>query len=382
MCRPATDGEHLATLVREAVDLCRAAHEQLPARAGPGRPPDFARWQLAVLILIAIARRRKTKSSQHAFLVGHGDLLLSAGPLRAALGLDKLPCRSTFMARYADAHAVYERAIELQGRRALARHASSARVVAVDKSIVAARGPAYHRRLQRAVAAGRRPRPAGVDPEAAWGYGPHDGWVWGYSYEVVVCATKNHVVFPLLASVGTASCNEHTSFRAKVPRLPASVRYVLADGGYDGNDIAEAVEHRPRPRPRPRRVGGRRPRGRPPGPRRRFLCPLQARCGKPAVGRVVHRGARERRRQHRAARARFYHSVRGKRLYRQRSRTVEPFNQWFKHLFDLEDRVWHRGLGNNRTMFLAAIFAYQLLLRHSIKSGRRDGCIQWLMDAL
>jgi len=377
MCRSATDGdEHLATLVRQAADLCRAAQDQLPARTGPGRPPDFETWQLAVLILVAIARRRKSKSGQHAFLVRHRTLLLG-GPVGRPLGLDKLPCRSTFMERYPESYAVYEKAIEIQGRRALAQHACCARVVAVDKSIVAARGPAYHRRLQRADRRlGRRPR-AGTDAQAAWGYGPHDGWVWGYSYEVVVCATKNRVVFPLLASAGTASCNEHTSFPAKVPRLPASVRYVLADGGYDGNDIAEAVERRPRRRRRrpPRR-------GRPPGPCRRFVCPLQSRCGKPAVGRVAHRGTRERRRQHRAARDRFYRSVRGKRLYRQRSRTVEPFNQWFKHLFDLEDRVWHRGLGNNRAALLAAVFLYQLLLRHSFRCGRRDGQVQWILDAL
>jgi hypothetical protein len=32
---------------------------------------------------------------------------------------------------------------------------------------------------------------------------------------------------------------------------------------------------------------------------------------------------------------------------------VEPFNEWFKSLFELDDRVWHRGLENNQTQLLA-----------------------------
>lgn len=370
MCHTATDGGHLANLVHDAIALCQAAQQRLPQqRTGPGRPDTYKQWQLAVLIFIAIVHKRKSKSSQWQYLAEHQAAFLKRWGDQ--LELNRFPGRGTYMARYAQAYALYEQAIELQGRKALAQHACCAKVVAADKSIVAAKGPPYHKHQQRT----GTPDP-GTDTQAAWGYSPHDDWVWGYSYEVVVCATKNHVVFPLLASAGTASCNEHKSFLAKVPRLPASVRYVLADGGYDDNDIAEAIERRPgRHTTRGGRSGDK-------STGRRFICPLQSRGGKPAVGQMVHRGRRERRRQHRALRDRFNRSDYGRRLYKLRSRTVEPFNQWFKHLFDLEDRVWHRGLGNNRTMFLAAIFAYQLLLRHSIKSGRRDGCVQWLLDAL
>lgn len=43
----------------------------------------------------------------------------------------------------------------------------------------------------------------------------------------------------------------------------------------------------------------------------------------------------------------FYKSRRGRALYRRRGQTVEPFNEWFKSLFELDHRVWHRGLENN-----------------------------------
>src|SRR5438067_10624274 len=103
----------------------------------------------------------------------------------------------------------------------------------------------------------------GTESQAAWGYSEHDQYVWGYSYEVVVTAPapKKGLVFPLLASVDPASKNEHKSFPAKIPRLAKSVRDVLLDGGYDGNEPAEALEYRAD--------------GRATG--RHYVCPLQAR---------------------------------------------------------------------------------------------------------
>jgi hypothetical protein len=61
---------------------------------------------------------------------------------------------------------------------------------------------------------------------------------------------------------------------------------------------------------------------------------------------------------------------------------VEPFNSWFKELFDLEQKVWHRGLDNNRTQVLAALFSYQLLVRYNHRCGKKNGCIRWILDAL
>jgi hypothetical protein len=183
---------------------------------------------------------------------------------------------------------------------------------------------------------------------------------------VVVCATVNQLVFPLLASADQGSRNEQRSIAEKIPLLPKSVRYGLFDSGYDNNKNAETMEYS--------RSGKR--------TGRRHICPLQARCGKPAVGRTVHRGNRERSRLRRLSRYRFYSSRRGRRLYRLRKQTVEPFNQWFKHLFDLQERAWHRGLDNNRTMLLTAMFIYQLLLRYSFRRGQRDGQIQWILDGL
>ncbi len=82
--------------------------------------------------------------------------------------------------------------------------------------------------------------------------------------------------------------------------------------------------------------------------------------------------------QHRQKRISFYLSPPGQQLYAQRSQTVEPFNDWFKSLFEL----WHYGLQNNQTQILAAIFCYQLLLRYNRRCGRKNGQIKWVLDTL
>jgi hypothetical protein len=355
----ATDGRRLADLVQLAIPACRDAVNDVQ-HTGPGRPPEYQEWQIAVLIVVAVAHRRKSKSSQWRFLRAHQHQLLEP------LGMKKFPCRDTYCRRYLHVHRrLFDKAIERQGKLALKQHVcSAAECVVVDKSLIAARGRPPKR---------RKPR-RGTDREAGWCRSAHDGWVWGYSYEVVVTAPKNGLVFPLLASADAANKNEQKSFAPKVPRLPKSAGDVLADSGYDGNELAEAVE-RPTRRGRGRGRGRRRI-------KRHYVCPLINRAGKPAVGRYPQGGTRERRRQDRRRRDAFFHSQRGRRLYRRRKQSVEPFNSHFKKLFDLEDRVWHRGLDNNRTMILAAIFLYQLLSRYAFKHGQRDQQLQWLLDGL
>jgi hypothetical protein len=309
-----------------------------------------------VLIVVAVLKKRKTKSAQYRFLSEHRAALLPP------LGLARLMSRSDYFDRHRRAAALLDGAVAVQGRLALREHAADAAVVAVDKSLVPACGPPWHQRDRRrgVVPAGRRGR--GVDREAAWGYSEHDDWVYGYSYEVVVTATRGSVPFPLLASADVASASEHRTFADKAARLPRSVRFVDADAGYDSGPAGDAVER------------GRRG--------RRFLCPPQPRAHGPAPGRAKQRGARARSLAARRRRYRFYASRRGRQVYRRRSKTVEPFNQWFKHLFELDEHAWHRGLDNNRTMILAAVFCYQQLVRYNRRRGRRDACMQWILDGL
>lgn len=83
-----------------------------------------------------------------------------------------------------------------------------------------------------------------------------------------------------------------------------------------------------------------------------------------------------------AERQKFLKRPYARRLYSRRKKTVEPFNQWFKSQFELDLKVWHRGLENNRTQILASMFTYQLLVRFNHRCGRPNGRVRWIMDAL
>jgi hypothetical protein len=309
------------------------------------------------LIMVAILKRKKTKSAQYCFLKAHRRELL------AWLGADKFPARSTYFDRYRRAWKLFQVAIEVQGRRAIAEGVADPQLVAIDKSLIAARGPLWHRsdRQRQRIPKGLR----GVDRESAWGCSQHDGWVQGYSFEVIVTATVDGGVFPLAASADTASAKETQTCADKIDALPAQTEYVLVDSGYDSNDLAENMEHDAE--------------GRCTG--RRFLCPENRRGSKRRPGDPPPK-PRDERHARRLARKKFLKSPRGRKLYARRRLTVEPFHEWFKNLFELDHKVWHRGLENNRTQLLAALFAYQLLVRYNHRQDRANAQVKWILDSL
>jgi hypothetical protein len=337
-----------------AIPICRAAQQACP-RTGPGAPPTFADWQMAVLIIIAILARRKSKSAQYRYLWDRRSWLIDL------LGLPSFPGRSTYFDRYRRASGLFRAGVIEQARRALGEGLIDAGVVAVDKSLVHARGPMRHQRKGC-----KRRRSRGTDDEASWGFSDHHGWVYGYSFEVAVTATRGTLVYPLTVSVGTASAAEAKSFPQTVAQLPGETRYVTADRAYDTNANGQAVEYDDQDRPTGRRL----------------VCPLQGRAGKPSVGKMVHHGRRERLRLRRANRLKFFKSRAGRRLYARRLKTVEPFMEWLKGKFELSVCAWHRGLQNNATQIAAAVFAYQLLLRFHSKNGGTNGEVQWILDAI
>jgi hypothetical protein len=353
----ARDGTCLAKLVRMATPIIRAAQTQCP-RTGPGRQPEFADWKIATLIMVAVLKKGKSKSAQYRYLWQH------RAKFKRWLGLKHFPARSTYFKRYAKAHRILPGAIVLQGRQALKEGLTTARSVAIDKSMLGSRGRAGpgKKRLSQAKASELR----GVDRQANWGFSPYHGWTYGYSYEIMTTADKGSVHLPLAASADVASTSEYVSCEPKLAYLPKQNRYVLADGGYDSNRLGDRVEWDEHDR----RTG------------RRFICPRNRRTGKgrPKSWRTA---IKERQAQSRRwKRLDFYDSPHGRKLYAQRGQSVEPLHERLKSLFELSRQVWHRGLGNNKTQLLIAIFCYQLLLRYNFHRGHRNAKVQWILECL
>lgn|SRR5262245_433031 len=355
MRRRATDGAPLEELVRRSVSVCQQAEKACPRR-GPGRKPTIPDWVLAVMIMIGVMLKKKTKAAQLVWWRQHHADFGRWMPGQT------MPSRSTFYDRYRRAHRLFRQAIILQGHAAVQRGWAQPECVAIDKSLIAGRGRIWQARDRRR---GRVPRR--VDTETTWGYSDYDGWVQGYAYEVAVTAPRRGVAWPLAASVDTASRSEQRTILEKIPVLPRATKFILADAGYDSNAVAETVEWQG-----DRRTG------------RRFVCPEIPRPQNGKMRQPHNRETRERQhhRRLRDERRRFFRSQRGRVLYARRNVRVEPFNAQLKHLFELQDRVWHWGLDNNRTTLLAAICVYQLLLMHNHSKGRRIANLQCLLDAL
>lgn len=350
------EGTCLAELVRMAKPVCQQAEQACP-RSGRGRRPEIPDWMLLVLIMVAVLKGRKSKSSQYRYLAAHREELLDW------LEMDRFPSRTTYFDRYRRCWRLLEAAVGIEGRRAVRYGLVDARCVAVDQSVVPARGPRWNKRQR---ARGKVPR--GSDLEATWTYSAYHGWVLGYSYEVVVSAEKHGPVWPLLASADPAHWQPQRTFTPKIERLPSRARFVLADAGYDSNAFGEAIEFDHQGQ----RTG------------RRFLCPQIYRRGEERRPRQprVEKGTRKLHRDRRDSRREFFERPWSRQLFRRRSQTVEPFNDWLKTRFDLHEHAWHRGLDNNRTQLLAALFSYQILLRYNRQQGHRHNQLQWILDAL
>jgi hypothetical protein len=346
----------LRHLINPAVPICRRGELDLPPRR-PGRPVEIPEWAVAVMVLVATAKRLTTKSAQYRYLAAR------AADLVARLGPGRFPARSTYFARYRTAYLAMSAAAAAHTAHAAGRGHIDVRCCAADKTPIAAAGPPWHK-SQRA--GGERPRAA--DAEASWSRSARDGRVFGHGLEAVVTAPRRGAVWPMLGSLDPASVREARTFPAKVPALPARTRYVLADMGYDSNDLGEAVEYDGAGRRTGRRLVGpqqvRHNARRPPARARR---PSRRRALRPA---------------RRGERRRFYETPFGRSLYRRRGKAVEPFFGHFKELFGLSGHAWHAGLGNNRTQLLAAPVLYQILLAYNRIKGRGNAEVKWILDLL
>lgn len=345
----------LASLIEMAIPVCQQAEADYP-RTGPGRRPEIADWVMAVLIMIVVAKRRKSKSSQYRFLWEYRR------PLMKQLGISRLPSRTTYFDRYRRAHRLFQHALLVHSQKLARRGQIDVRCLAVDKSLIDSQGAFWHRQQRE-----RGEIPPGVDRDATWTYSEHHGWVQGYGYEVVVTAEKKGDVWPLMGSLEPANWRENRTFPDKIRCLPKETRYVLADAGYDSNFHGDEIE---------RDACGRKTGC-------RFLCPLQDRHNV-GTAKKQWRETRKRKlaRERREMRRTYMKTKQGQRLYARRAKTVEPFNAWFKSLFELDDHAWHYGLDNNQTQVLAALFVYQLLMRYNRRRKRFHSQIRWILDIL
>ena len=190
-------------------------------------------------------------------------------------------------------------------------------VVSVDKMMIHARGPVWHRQQQKQgiIPEGLQ----GLDTDATWSYSQSDGWVYGHgTFCRVAC---KHCL------LGTCKWMRNSSHEAKrmwleTGKLKGLITTVLMDSKADDQALFFELQRQ-----------------------LHILLRTTTRKGQdksPKRKRMI----------------KVLQKQKNKRLYKQRSYTVEPLQGLVKDIFELE-RWWMRGNENKRWLFAARGVAVQ-----------------------
>lgn len=184
-------------------------------------------------------------------------------------------------------------------------------VVSADKMMVHAHGPVWHRKQQ---AQGIIPKGLhGLDTDGTWSYSRSDGWVYGHgTFCLVACRTRMLGAFKWMHNSG----HEAKRMWLETGKLKGLITTVLIDSKADDQALFREFQRQ-----------------------RGMLLFTMARKGadkRPARQQLV----------------KVLKQRKNKKLYKQRSYTVEPMQGLLKDIFELE-RCWMRGNVNNRWLFAA-----------------------------
>ena len=283
-----------------------------PSKRGRGRPKTYTDHLFLKALVIMIVRRLHTV---HELLT----VLEQPSPEMQRLRLlltenGKYPSRRTWERRLQALPDTLPAQIGCLGRslvRMIEPWAECGRAVAIDSTILRARGGVWHKKDREA---GVVPH-SSIDTEAHWTKSGWHGWVYGWKLHIVATVAK--VWIPLAAQLTPANVADNEAAPELLCRIPAEVRYVLGDKHYNDPELRELCEEDDR-----------------------WLVTTQ-------TGRYPHTddGVEVRR---------IFHKL--------RSTAIETFNEQFKGIFDGHGQVPTKGETNTRRFALGAILVYQLTL--------------------
>lgn len=181
---------------------------------------------------------------------------------------------------------------------------------------------------------------SGIDADARWGFARTKGWMFGYKMHM--CCSTGKLVVPLSAGITTANIPDNMIHQKLVGPLPESVRYVVADLGYHNHKLYDYS----------RQHGI------------QLVCPIR---------RFRHtRGIR-------LKVISFYKSRRGRRIYRNRSVSIEPLFQCVKDTFGVSV-LPVRGFANTSSHVLMCVLAYQLAVYwNCMMNNNNPRCIKHML---
>jgi DDE family transposase len=285
-----------------------------PPRRPRGRPIFYSERLFMKALLIMIVKRLHKVGELLAVLQEDTPQIREVRQLLFEGG--RFPSRRTFERRL---KALPERLPDQIG--CLGRHLvgllspweRSGRAVALDSTLLRARGGVWHKKHREA---GVVPHTS-IDTEAAWTKSGWHGWVYGWKLHLAI--TVAGMWIPLSARFTPADIADNQIASALIEELPDEARFVLGDTHYDAENVREKCEQT-----------------------ERFLVTSK-------------RGA-------------YPHTDCGvevrRTFHKLRTLANENFNEHFKAIFDVHEQVPTKGRINTARFALGAVFVYQLALLH------------------
>lgn len=306
----------LVTLVR-LVD--RLPVPPPPPKRSRGRIPFYSdRLFLKALVIMIVRHLHRV----HELLTVLEQPTAEMEALRSLLTQDgRYPSRRTWERRLQALPTTLPAQIGCVGRALVAMlqpWATSGRAVALDSTVLRARGGLWHQKDRKQ---GRVPLPS-LDTEAHWTKSGYHGWLYGWKLHIATVVGS--VWLPIAAELTAANSMDNLIAPRLIRHLPGETRFVLGDLHYNAPNVRRACQER--------------------------SCFLVATQRGPYPHSDIGVGVR-----------RIFHRL--------RHLASENFNEHFKGIFDGHSQVPTKGLIATQRFGLGAVLVYQLALWYRFEQG-------------
>lgn len=206
-----------------------------PARRSPGRPIFYSDRLFLKALLIMIVRRLHKVGELLAVLEEPTPQMQTVRSLLSEKG--RFPSRRTFERRLKALPETLPEQIGSLGRHLVAllrAWASSGRAVALDSTLLEAKGGVWHKKDREK---GEVPHTS-IDTEAHWGKSGWHGWVYGWKLHLAT--TVAGVWIPLAARLTPANVADSRIAERLIEELPEEARFVLGDTHYNAPEVRAA----------------------------------------------------------------------------------------------------------------------------------------------
>ncbi|MDE1832392.1 MAG: transposase [Thaumarchaeota archaeon] len=289
-----------------------------------GRPYVYPTGTILRCYVVRIWMRIPSNNCLHHYFSINGTY---SRKVMRSCGLDTLPYRRTFDRRFKTLPV--GSMIGTMGKRFVTEHLIDCNIVSVDSTMIRAKnGHVWHRKQ---MISGQVPRP-GIDTDARWGFSGTRGWLFGYKLHMTCSAGK--LVVPLSACVTPANIPDNQMYQKLIGQLSDTVRYMVADMGYDDHKLYDYTRQR----------GA------------RLVCPVR---------RYRHTKGK------RLILIRFYKSKKGQRVYSNRSVSIEPLFYTVKETFGISTSPVS-GFDNVSSYMLMCVFVYQVAVYYNCILGNNN----------